>query len=94
MIIYLVCEINYADFETGAYENIFFYGAYKKKKKAMKKAKEVMQEVRKDNLYLDKCISNKRNPFKRNNRVDFYHSTECQDYKVTSIIMEETKLIA
>ena len=87
MIIYLVYEMNYADFETGADDNISFCGAYKSKKKAMKKAKELMKNAQKDNLHLDNYISNKRNPFKRNNWVDFYHNDECQDYRVTSIIM-------
>lgn len=94
MIIYLVYEMNYADFETGADDNISFCGAYKNKKKAMKKAKELMKNAQKYNLHLDNYISNKKNPFKRNNWVDFYHDDECQDYRVTSIIMEETKLIA
>lgn len=94
MIIYLVYEMNYADFETGADDNISFCGAYKNKKKAMKKAKELMKNAQKDNLHLDNYISNKKNPFKRNNWVDFYNDNECQEYRVTSIIMEETKLIA
>lgn len=53
-----------------------------------------MKKAQKDNLYVDNYISNKKNPFKRNNCVDFYHDNDCQDYRVTSIIMEETKLIA
>lgn len=94
MVIYVVCEMNYADFETGLDDNISFYGAYKNKRKAMKKAKELMKNAQKDDLYIDNYISNKRNPFKNNNCVDFYHDDECQDYRVSSIIMEETKLIA
>lgn len=94
MIIYLVYEMNYADYKTGADDNISFCGAYRNKKKAMKKAKELMKNAQKDNLYVDNYISNKRNPFKRNTWVDFYHDDECQDYRVSSIIMERTKLIA
>ncbi len=94
MNIYIVYEMNYADFETGLDDNISFCGAYKNKRKAMRKAKELMKKAQKDNLYVDNYISNKKNPFKRNNCVDFYHDDDCQDYRVTSIIMEETKLIA
>lgn len=94
MIIYLVCEMNYADFETGLDDNMSFCGAYKNKRKAIKKAKELIKNAQKDNLYMDNYISNQKNPFKRNNCVDFYHDNENQDYRVTSIIMEETKLIA
>ena len=89
MIIYLVCEMNYADFETGLDDNISFCWAYKNKRKAIKKAKELIKNAQKDNLYMDNYISNQKNPFKRNNCVDFYHDNENQDYRVTSIIMEE-----
>ena len=94
MIIYLVYEMNYADLETGLDDSISFCAAYKNKKRAIKKAKELMRNAQKDNLHMDNYISNKKNPFKRNNWVDFYHDDNCQDYRVTSIILEETKLIA
>jgi len=94
MIIYVVCEMNYADFETGLDDNVSFCKAYKSKKRAIKKAKELMRQAQKEDLHVDREISNKKNPFKKNNCVDFYHDNECQDYKVSSIIMEETKLVA
>ncbi len=94
MIIYLVYEMNYSDLETGLDDSISFCAAYKNKKRAMKKAKQLMRDAQKDNLHIDNNIENKKNPFKRNNCVDFYHDNDCQDYKVTSIVMEETKLIA
>ena len=93
MIIYVVYEMNYADLETGADDNVSFCGAYRNKRKAMKRTRELMNNAKKDNLYIDKCIEYQKNPFKRNNWVDFYHDEECQDYRVTSIVMEETKLI-
>lgn len=94
MVIYIVYEMNYADFETGSDDSVSFCGAYKSRKKAMRKAKQLVKNAQKDNLFIDNYIDNKRNPFKRNNWVDFYHYDSCQDYKVTSIVMEETKLIA
>ncbi len=94
MIIYVIYEINYADFKTLLNDEMYFYGAYKNKRKAMRKAKELMKNAQKDNLHLDNDISNKKNPFKRTNWVDFYSDDECQEERVTSIIMEETKLIA
>ena len=94
MIIYLVYEMNYADFETGLDDNVSFCAAYKNKRRAMKKAKQLMKEAQEDNLHIDNSISNRKNPFKKYNCVDFYHDSDCQDYKVTSIRIEETKLIA
>ena len=94
MVIYIVYEMNYADFETGQDDNIMYCGAFKNKRKAMKKAKELMKEAQKDNLYLDNFIKNRKNPFKTNNWIDFYHDEECQDYRVSSIIMQKTKLVA
>lgn len=94
MIVYVVYEMNYADIEKGTDDNISFCGAYKNKRKAMKKAKELVNNAKNDNLYIDNYIQNKRNPFKKNNCVDFYHDNNCQDYRVSSIVMEETKLIA
>ena len=52
MNIYIVYEMNYADFETGLDDNISFCGAYKNKRKAMRKAKELMKKAQKDNLYI------------------------------------------
>lgn len=94
MVIYIVYEMNYADFETGIDDSVSFCGAYKSKKKAIRKAKQLVKNAQKDNLFMDNYIENKRNPFKRNNWVDFYHDNSYQDNRVTSIVMEETKLIA
>lgn len=47
MNIYIVYEMNYADFETGLDDNISFCGAYKNKRKAMRKAKELMKKAQK-----------------------------------------------
>lgn len=94
MIVYVVYEINHADFETGLDGSILFYNTYKNKRKAQKKAKELVNKAKEDDLYMDNDIQNKKNPFKRTNIVDFYHDDECQDYKVTSIGLEETKLVA
>ena len=60
----------------------------------IKKAKELVNQARSSHLYLDECISNKRNPFKNNNWVDLYKEQEEQENKVSSVIMEEIKLIA
>ena len=94
MVVYVVYEMNYADFETGLDDNISFCGVYKNKRKAIKKAKELMRNAQKDDLFIDNCIHGKKNPFKNNNCVDFYHDDVCQDDRVSSIVMEETKLIA
>lgn len=94
MVIYIVYEMNYADFETGLDDNISFFEAYKGKRKARRKAKQLMKKAQKDNLFIDNYISNKKNPFKNNDLVDFYHDEECQDYRVSSIGMKELKLIA
>jgi len=94
MIVYVVYEMNYADSEKGQDDNVSFCGAYKNKGKAIKKAKELTNKAKKNNLYIDNYIQNKKNPFKRNNWVDIYLDEECQDNRVTSIIINETKLVA
>lgn len=94
MVVYVVYEMNYADFETGLDDSISFCGVYKNKRKAIKKAKELMRSAQKDNLFIDNYISGRRNPFKNNNWVDFYNDDDCQDNRVSSIVMEETNLIA
>lgn len=86
--------MNYADFETGEDGEILFCGAYKNKRKAIKKGKELMNNAKKNELYLDNYIRNKKNPFKTNNWVDFYQDDREQENRVKSIIMEETKLVA
>ena len=53
-----------------------------------------MNQAKSHHLYIDEDIRNKRNPFKNNNRVDFYKEENEQEDRVSSIIMEEIKLIA
>ena len=48
MVVYVVYEMNYADFETGLDDNISFCGVYKNKRKAIKKAKELIEKSIKD----------------------------------------------
>lgn len=94
MIIYLVYEKDYADFENGEDDNVWINSAYKSRRKAIKKAKLLLQNAKKRKLYVDEDIQNKRNPFKNNNWVDFYKQETNQEYRVSSIIIEETKLVA
>lgn len=94
MKIYLVYEKEYADFENGLDDEVYIEAAYKSKRRAIRKAKELLRKAKDKNLYVDEIITNKRNPFKINNCVDFYKEKEEQEYRVSSIIIEETKLVA
>lgn len=94
MIIYLVYEKSYADFENGEDDEVYINSAYKSKRKAIRKAKVLLKDAKKRKLYVDEDITNKKNPFKNNNWVDFYKQETDQEYRVSSIIIEETKLIA
>ena len=94
MIIYLVYEKNYVNCDKCKDDKIYINAAYKNRKKAIRKAKILLKKAKDNNLYVDKKIKNKRNPFKTNNCVDFYKKETEQEYKVSSIIIEETKLIA
>lgn len=94
MNIYVIYERNYANLKTDLDDNISFLGTYKNKRKAIRKAKELVRNAKADNLYIDNQIDNQRNPFKKNSSVDFYYDKEYQDCVVTTIGMEETKLIA
>lgn len=94
MKIYLVYEREYADFENGEDDEVYIDSAYKTKRRAIKKAKELLKKAKNKNLYVDEYIINKRNPFKTNNWVDFYNQETNQEYRVSSIIIEETKLVA
>lgn len=94
MIIYVVYEQFYADFENGEDDIVFIECGYKNRRKAIKKAKELMNQAKSNHLYIDEDITNKRNPFKKNNLVDFYKEEVDQEQKVSSIVIEETKLIA
>ncbi len=94
MKIYLVYEKEYADFEDGEDDIVFISSAYKSKRKAIRKAKELLKQAKDRNLYVDEIIKNKRNPFKTNDWVDFYKEEEDQENRISSIIIEETKLVA
>ena len=94
MIIYLVYERDYADFERGFDDEVWINSAYKSKRKAIRKAKALLRDASKRNLYVDEDIPNKKNPFKNNNWVDFYKQETDQECRVSSIIIEETKLVA
>lgn len=94
MNIYIVYKKEYADFENGEPDDVYIYDAYKSKKRAIRKAKALMNEMKSNKLYIDEDIRNTKNPFKRNNWVDFYKESEDQSEIVSSIILEEKKLIA
>jgi len=94
MVIYIVYEKFYSDFENGEDDAIFIECSFKSKKKAIKKANALMNEVKSRHLYIDENIKNKKNPFKKNNLVDFYKEEIGQEQKVSSIGIEETKLVA
>lgn len=94
MIIYIVYEKFYADWENGEDDEVFIENAYKNKRKAVKKAKELLNKVRADSYYIDKSQKHRKNPFKNNNCVDFYKEEIDQEIKTRSIIIEETKLVA
>ena len=93
MIIYIVYERLFADLENGEDNAVYINKAYRSKRKAIKKAKELMKEAKKY-FYIDENIQKLNNPFKKNNVVDFYKEKQNQEKKISSIIIEETKLIA
>ena len=64
MVIYIVYQKFYADFENGEDDALFIECGYKNKRKAVKKAKELMNQAKSSHLYIDEDIRNKRNPFK------------------------------
>lgn len=94
MVIYIVYQKYYSDFETGSDDAVYIECGYKNKRKAIKKAKELVNQAKSNNLYIDECIRNKKNPFKNNNWIDLYKEQEEQEERVSSIVMEEIKLIA
>lgn len=94
MVIYVVYEKFYSDFENGEDDAVFIEGGFKNKKKAIKKAKALMNKAKQNHLYIDENIMNRRNPFKRSNLVDFYKEELDQEQKVSSIVIETTKLVA
>lgn len=95
MKIYLVYEKDYADFRYTLDDAVYINNAYKNKRKAIKKAKELLKNAKDRNLYIDEDIQNKKNPFKKHNWVDLYEEENNKDSRVvSSIIIEETKLVA
>ena len=94
MVIYVVYEKFYSDFENGEDDDIYIQCSFKNKRKAIKMAKALMNNAKSNNLYLDETIINKKNPFKKNNVVDFYKEKKDQEQKVSSIGIEATKLVA
>ena len=94
MVIYIVYQKFYADFEKGTDDLVFIESGYKNKRKAVKKAKELMNQAKSSHLYIDEDIRNKRNPFKNNNWVDLYKEETEQEERIGSIVLEEIKLIA
>ena len=93
MVIYIIYQKFYADFETGEDEAVFIECGYKNRRKAIRKAKELVNKA-KTNFYIDNSIKNKKNPFKTTNCVDLYKEKEEQENKVSSVVMEEIKLVA
>ncbi len=93
MVIYIIYQKFYADFETGEEDKTYIECGYKNKGRATKKAKELLSKAQKY-FYIDNYVKNKRNPFKNTNCVDLYKEKEEQENKVTSIVIEEIKLVA
>lgn len=94
MKIYLVYEQFYADWSNGEDDEVFIENAYKSKRKAMKKAKELLSKAKEDSYFIDEDQRNRKNPFKNNSCVDLYIEESDQETKVISIVIEETKLVA
>lgn len=94
MKLYLVYKHNYSSIDTGTIDDICFYGIYRSEKKARKRAKAALKEAQKDELFIDKDILSKNNPFKKYSCVDLYCRGEQQPNLASSIILKETKLIA
>ena len=76
MVVYVVYEMTYADWHTGTYEDVSIYGAFKNRKRAVKEAKKRMKDNLKGGLFIANDISNKANPFKKNDYADFYRDEE------------------
>ena len=93
MIIYVIYQKFYADFENGEDDAVFIECGYKNRRKAIRKAKELLNKA-KSNFYIDNDIKNKKNPFKNTNCVDLYKEEEEQENRVSSIVMEKIKLVA
>lgn len=56
MVIYIVYQKFYADFENGEDDALFIECGYKNKRKAVKKAKELMNQAKSSHLYIDEDI--------------------------------------
>lgn len=94
MVIYVVYTKYYSEVKNGDNDAVFLECAYKSRRKAIRKAKALMNNEKSNHLYMDEIIKNKRNPFNKNNEVDFYKEKENQETKVSSVIYEELKLVA
>ena len=94
MVIYLVYKKDYADFKYKLDDAVYINSAFKSKRRAIKKAKELLKDAKDRNLYVDEDITNKKNPFKNNNWVDLYEKEKQQEFRVSRIIIEDIKLVA
>jgi len=94
MVVYVVYEMTYADWHTGTYEDVSIYGAFKNRKRAVKEAKKRMKDNLKGGLFIANDISNKANPFKKNDYADFYRDEENEGCAVSSIVIHPEKLVA
>ena len=92
MKVYLVYEKYFADWSNGKKDNVLIECAFKKKRRAVKKAKELIRNEAK-NFYFDVKIQKKRNPFKRRKEVKFYKNKDKEKLS-GSVVLEEIKLVA
>ena len=77
MVIYIVYQKFYADFENGEDDALFIECGYKNKRKAVKKAKELMNQAKSSHLYIDEDIRNKRSIGIENDKVfEDYNNVE------------------
>ena len=94
MKIYLVYEQFHADWSHCEDDEVFIENAYKNKRKAVKKAKELLNKAKADSYYIDESQKHRKNPFKNNNCVELYKEETDQEAKARSIVIEEIKLVA
>ena len=94
MKIYLVYEQFYADFSNGEDDEVFIENAYKSKRRAVKKAKELLNKAKADSYYIEESQKHRKNPFKSNKCVDLYKEEIDQETKARSIVIKETILVA
>ena len=94
MKIYLVYEKRYTDFENGEESEVYINSAYKSRRKAARIAKQMLSNAKEYDLYTYEKDFKKKNPFKTKNWVDLYKEEYNGEYRVGSIVIEETKLVA